>query len=232
MPAKKKQPGKRKLAKRTTAKKVQASENKPYLSAVDAKPEIDEGPFDTDGLSLRERQFVEAIVGPAGGNATKAAEIAGYNAANRKSLGITACRLLAKARIAEAISHAYSKRRATPEWARNQLIDLASSSMANFLKVDENGVAHVDFSAAAAAAAIGQIKEYRERQTDAGIDRIIKIHDRAAALGMLLRLHGLLNEGGAMPEESEVKFRPLVGGTVRKPGETPPESTDATPDDS
>jgi hypothetical protein len=52
------------------------------------KPE-DEGdaPWDEDWLTLKQRLFVKAFVGPAAGNATKAAEMAGYSDSNRQRAG-------------------------------------------------------------------------------------------------------------------------------------------------
>lgn len=186
---------------RITAKRVQATENKPVIPTVAVKPETDEGPFDADGLSVRQRAFIDAITGPAGGNASKAAEMAGYASENREALHATASRLLTYAKVQEGIAHALAKRRATPEWAKAALIDLASSSMANFVVVDEKGEATIDFAKAAEAGALGQIKEYHEElirgggeQEPAVIKRRIKIHDRTAALGMLLKLFGLLSD--------------------------------------
>lgn len=178
--------------KRTTTKKVQGTELIPFVPSVEVFPENDEGPFDNGGLSVRQRAFIAAIVGPAAGNATKAAEMAGYAAENRNALAVTASRLLGNANVQEGISHALAEKRATPEWALNQLIDLATSSMAKFVKFDVNGDMQIDWLKAAAAGAIGQIKEFEEIPTDYGVRRKIKIHDRAPALAILLKLHGKL----------------------------------------
>lgn len=56
----------------------------------------------TDGLSERVRRFVEAFMGPAAGNGTEAARLAGYKG-NAKVLGVQASRLLAKASVQSAV---------------------------------------------------------------------------------------------------------------------------------
>lgn len=208
-----------KKRKNITAKVVRASETKPYVPAIEAKPEIDADDCGDDGLTIKQRLFVAAITGPARGNATKAAEMAGYRSDNRHALEATASENLRKPEIVEAIAHAFAKKCAGPEWARASLIDLARSSMANFVSVDPDGEARIDFKKAAAAGALGQIKEYREEGIRSGdgdvsvVKRTIKIHDRTAALGMLLKLHGLLNEAADKPQDVEIKVRAVT----RKP---------------
>jgi phage terminase small subunit len=192
----------RKPTKRITTKRVQATENQPapVIPDVTVKPEIDEDPLTEGVLTIRQRRFVDALVGPAGGNATKAAEMAGYAAENRLSLRVTAAQNLTKPNVQEAIAHAYAKLKDSPEWARANLVDLASSSMANFVTVDEQGETSLDFSKAVEAGAMGQIKEYREEKlaiagsSSAVIKRTVKLHDRTAALTTLLKLQGKLVE--------------------------------------
>src|SRR5215218_5163535 len=71
---------------------------------------------DPHGLTPMERKFVEAIYGPAKGNATKAAELAGYKAdASRGALRVSASRLLHRPRVRRAMQDADKKRMA--EWA-------------------------------------------------------------------------------------------------------------------
>jgi phage terminase small subunit len=183
---------KKKPKKSITAKRVQATEDDRFIPAAIPQPENDEGPFDDGGLSQRQRAFVAAIVGPAGGIATKAAEMAGYASENRNTLYVTASRLLSNHKIQEAIAHEFAKLRATPEWAQNQLIDLATSSMAKFISFTDKGEVTIDWDKAAAAGALGQIKEYEEIPTKTGVRHKIKVHDRAAALAILLKLHGKL----------------------------------------
>lgn len=188
-------------SKRITTKAVQATEDKPFtLPTVPVKPDVDTDGFGNDGLTIRQRLFVEALIGPAGGNATKAAEMAGYASENRNALWVTASENLRKPKVQEAIAHAYARLKDTPEWARASLVDLASSSMANFVTVDEAGNTTLDMAKAAEAGALGQIKEFREESLKVPggeaetIKRTIKLHDRTPAIGMLLKLHGKLVE--------------------------------------
>jgi hypothetical protein len=191
--------------------------------------EVDDGPFDHGGLSIRQQQFVAAIVGPAQGNATKAAQLAGYRSDNRVALASTAYENLRKPQIQEAIAHALAAKRATAEWAKASLVDLASSSMHNFLSVDARGNASIDFKKAAAAGALGQIKEYREEGVDTGngkvriIKRTIKLHDPTAALITLLKLHRLLKDGKeVLPSPPPANARQFDMSWLREFGRTPP----------
>lgn len=230
-----------KKRKNITAKRVQAAERKPVIPKVEVEGETDDGPFGDDGLSIRQKEFVLAITGPACGNATKAAEMAGYAAENRLALQVTASRLLSNAMVQEAIATALTKRRATPEWAKAGLIDLARSTMANFVSVDANGKPKLDFAKAAAAGALGHIKEFTADilpgsagELDEVIRCKIKVHDRIAALGMLLKMHGLLSDGGnggTSPGDIPLEKHPKALRVKAAPGTTPPdEQHGAVPD--
>jgi hypothetical protein len=204
-----------KKRKNITRKVVRESEDKPYIPKVDVKPDIDEDGWETDSgdLTIRQRSFVEALVGPAGGNATKAAEMAGYAPENRIALQVTASRLLSNAMVQEAIAHALAKRRASPEWCKNQLIDLAQSSMKNFISIGDDGEPKLDFAKAAAMGALGQIKEFKEEGIKGGdgeltvVKRTIKIHDRISALQTLAKLHGLVSDSPPPPDKDAIKVR-------------------------
>jgi phage terminase small subunit len=187
------------MGKRTTAKKVATEDARPVtLPTVEVRADVDTDGFGDDGLTIRQRAFVAALVGPAGGNATKAAEMAGYASENRNALMVTACRLLSFAKVAEAITHALAARNASPEWAKLQLIDAAGSSLANFVTVNESGEPRLDFKKAAEAGAMGQLKEFHHEviKVDGAagetIKTTIKVHDRMTAIQTLLKLHGLL----------------------------------------
>ncbi len=220
-----------KKRKNTTAGKVQASERKPFVPKLDLRPEIDEDDCGDDGLTVKQRLFVAAITGPARGNATKAAEMAGYRSDNRHALESTAYENLRKPEIQEAIALALARKRADPEWARASLIDLARSSMSNFVSIDAEGEPRLDFAKAAAAGAIGHIKEFTadvlpgQEGELAKVTRCkIKVHDRTAALALLLKLHGLVNDfdgprGGDVPLEEH----PAAGRVKAPSGTTPPD---------
>lgn len=190
----------RKQSKRTTVKQVQATEDKPFvMPTVAVKPDTDDGPIEHDGLSIRQRSFVEAITGPAYSNASKAAEIAGYASENRNALYVTASRLLSSAKIQEAIASALARKR-PPEWAHERLLELAGASMRNFLSMDENGLPKLDWDKAFASGGIGQVREWREEALKLEgspvevIKRSFKLHDPAPALATLLKLSGQLIE--------------------------------------
>jgi hypothetical protein len=70
---------------RITKKRVQATENlpAPVIPQVEVRPERDDEPWDEEGLTIRQRLFVDKLTGEAGGNATQAAELAGYSSENR-----------------------------------------------------------------------------------------------------------------------------------------------------
>lgn len=160
------------------------------LPTIIAKPEIDYDAWGADGLTIRQRMFVKALVGPAGGNATKAAEMAGYASENINALRVTASENLGKPNVQRALAHAMAEKFGSAEWARTALLDLAGSSMANFLGVDEQGKMKLDLNSARAQGALGQIKEMTLDEN--GVPVKIKIHDRTKAIELLLKLHGLI----------------------------------------
>jgi hypothetical protein len=186
---------KRSAAGRITTNRVQATESVPVPDvAVHAEP--DESPLGDDLLTPRQREFVAAYVGPASLNATRAAEMAGYNANNRNALYKTAHDLLHKPNVQRAVSKALAERRLSPEWVKAGLAELAGSSMADFIGPDGN----LDVQKAREAGALGQVKEWREEVIDSPgggvtvLKRTLKLYDRRAALADLARIHGLLTE--------------------------------------
>lgn len=214
--------------RKITAKQVQAHEDKPYIPQVEVSHEIDEDDSGDDGLTIRQRLFVQAITGPALGNATRAAELAGYKSDNRLALKQTAAETLAKPYIQEAIAHALAKKRLTPEWAKQQLVDMARADMSNFVTVDVDGASRLDFRKAADLGALSQIKEYNEEVIQVGdsdiktVKRKIKIHDRTQALNTLLRLHGLIRDVQAASNVNELLTPdPALAAAQPPPGSVP-----------
>lgn len=184
--------------KKITERSVRESD-KPFIPHVQVQPENTDGDVvEDDGLTMRQRLFVDAITGPALGNATRAAEIAGYRSDNHHALQVTASETLNKPVVQEAIAHRFAQKKLSPEWAKATLADIASSSFANYMTIDASGNAAIDFAKASAAGAIGHIQEVTEevlKTTEGGaqvIRRKVKLHDRSKALGMLLKFHGLL----------------------------------------
>jgi hypothetical protein len=185
--------------KNITAKAVQATEDlPPKVGTIDAHPEPDEDPHGDDGLTDRQREFVKAYVGPAAGNATKAAAMAGYNDSNNDSLRVTAHRLLTKANVQRALARSRAEKHGGPEWTRAGIVEIADANFADFMVCDASGEPTFDLKAAYAAGAMGLVKEITEEVISGGggpvqvIKRRVKLHDRQKALDTLAKMHGML----------------------------------------
>lgn len=190
---------KRKPSKRITTKHVQATENlpAPAVPQVDAKPEIDEDPWDAEGLTLKQRRFCEAYVGPAAGNATRAAQMAGYRDDNRHSLEATASENLRKPALRSFIGRLIARQGVGVEYLKSRLAQLAQSSLDNCCTIDRDGEVVVDMKMAAELGALGQIKELSDEILKTGgecstIRRKVKLHDPTKAIELLLRMHGAI----------------------------------------
>lgn len=168
---------------------------------VTVTPEEDTDDCGPDGLTLRQRRFVEAIVGGACGDRTKAAEIAGYRSDNRNALAATASRLLRVVKVSQAIAEGMAKRNLGPEGVRFRLAAMANSSMDNFLSVDDQGRPRPDFEKAASMGAIGQIKEYDEQAGK------IKVYDPTRALTTLAQIYGMLKTEQEAQPDSVIRVR-------------------------
>ena len=197
MAKRKAQPG----DKRITAKRVQANERRPVVPTVSVKPEVDDDPCNEFGITLRQMAFCEALAGPAGGNKTRAAEMAGYASDNRDALKVTASRQLTNANVYAYYQRCLAKRRESPEWAKSRLYELASSTMQAFMSIGPDGQPVYDWEKAEAAGALGTIKEFTADVLPGGEDgkaQVIrcklKVHDSTAAVTTLLKMHGLLKD--------------------------------------
>lgn len=213
---------KKKTTKRTTTKKVQDIEEEEFkMPVAEIAHEVDDDDREDDGLTTKQRSFVAAITGPAAGNATKAAKMAGYRDDNYMSLAVTASDTLKLPNVQEAIALTFARKRMTPEWAQERLMEIASASMRNFVSVDDQGKLTVDWKKAAEHGAVGQIREIREKVVEHGekveiIDRSFKLHDVVNALRTVLRLSGHLKDektirltgadGGAVKAETKMVF--------------------------
>lgn len=158
------------------------------IAAVSVPVEVDDGEWDESGLTTKQRLFVAAIVGPAAGNASKAAELAGYRCKNTDSLKATAHDILTSPYVQQAVRQALAKRKATAEWAQAELASIADGDLSRFLRVDAEGRAGIDWRAAMAAGAVGLIREID--LDDSGSPKKIRLHDRVKALETILRLYG------------------------------------------
>lgn len=191
-----------KKRKSKTERTVEKTERQPHIPNIEARPDIDEDAWGNDGMTFRQRSFVAAMIGPAGGNATKAAEMAGYSAENRNCLAVTGNWLLRNHNVQKALGLALAKRNISPEWVKNRLTEIAGSSMANFADITPEGMFQVDFKKAAAAGALSQIKEY-DPETGK-----LKIHDAVGALSILAKIFGMMSDSQAGAEDVVIRRRP------------------------
>ena len=192
--------------KRTTTKRVQDTENLPVKAApaLTFNPEPDEEAWDAEGLTSKQYKFVSYYVGPAGGNATKAAEMAGYHADNRNALGVMAWENLRKPKIREAIARRLALGNLSAEWVRGMSAALAASNMGTFLSLTDEGEPMIDWKRAHDLGAFIQIRKYKEKglkypgadgQSKVDIiERTIETHNPAPHLDRLAKMLGLVND--------------------------------------
>jgi hypothetical protein len=190
-----------KTSKRITAAMVQKTENLPApVPNVPVTIEPDDDELELGQmLTLRQRLFVEAYIGPAALNGSKAAQMAGYRSENVYGLSLAAQRLLNNPIVQEAIAAGIARKRMSIDWCQDRLVLLASSSMTNFVTIDEQGRIKIDWLRAQQYAAIGQIAEIQEDAVGIGEDREVirtrfKLHSPVKALEALIRLQAALPE--------------------------------------
>lgn len=194
---------KKKPGKRITKKAVQDAERVP-VPEITPSAEPEDGAWDADGLTVKRLMFAKAYVGEAGGNASKAAEMAGYRSDNRISLAVTAHKLLNDPHVSRAIAIrlATSLANMDGDALRGALSRLAHADLANFVTVDADGCPRLDFLKARDAAAIGQLREFKaEGIVDPAGGPLgglrpfkvsIKTHDPKPAIELLAKMAGLL----------------------------------------
>lgn len=186
--------------KRITTKQVQAAENKPFtLPEIQHKPEPDEDGWDSEGLTPKQLMFVENLVGPAGGNATKAAELAGYRSDNRNALAVTASENLRKPKVREAIARRLARFNLTADWVQQMTAALAASNMGTFLSLNAEGKPEIPWREAESLGAFVQIRKYREKGIEVGgtqvvTERTIETHNPAPYLVLLAKMLGLVKD--------------------------------------
>jgi hypothetical protein len=153
-----------------------------------------------DGLTDRQRAFVEAFTGDAGGNAAEAYRMAGYEpGADTEVNAIRAYTLLQRPHMQDAVAWYAARRGLDGENAKINLAEIARSSMNNFLSVDADGEPKLDFHRAVERGALGQIKKYKrtDRTDKDGFTTTtheIEVHDRLPAVQTILKMNGLLSE--------------------------------------
>jgi phage terminase small subunit len=176
-------------------------------------------------LTPKQAAFVGFYLGPAKGNATKAAEMAGYSKKTAYAIG---AENLKKPQIADAIAERQEKLAAelelTQETIARELALIGFSNMLDYIRVSAEGDPYVDLSELtreqAAALTEATVDDYLEGRGDEAreVRRVrIKLGDKRHALMDLARLlgleapkrHELTGAGGGPIEVSETETSPL-----------------------
>jgi hypothetical protein len=160
---------------------------------------------DAEGLTVRQRLFIDHLLGDAGGNATKAAALAGYASDNRQSLNQMASRLLSYVKVRESIARRMARANLTADWLKEMTAALAASNMGTFLSLGDDGEPRLDWKQAERLGAFVQIRKYKEKgiksvnpdgETKVDVvERTIETHNPAPYLNLMARLLGLVNDG-------------------------------------
>lgn len=169
---------------------------------VELPPDTPEtGQRDDHGLSARERLFIQSLLKH--GDRRTAVKEAGYSASDKNVMDVQAFRLLRRPWVQEEIARILAEQRQGQDWIKGSIIDVARSSMAEFLAVGDDGEVRLDLLRAAGLGALGHVKKYEEEILPApGEDkggagsvvlrRKIEIHDRLPALKLLADLEGMI----------------------------------------
>lgn len=151
-----------------------------------------------DGLTNRQRAFVEAYLGPARLNATAAAEAAGYSKLSKKALQVQGSRLLSNAIVQSRVRARLAGFGLDRETILQRIGLLGGASMADMLDADRRGNYGLSLKKAAEAGALGNIRSYVEQVGEGGITRRIELHDPYRYLELLAKHLGLVGgEPGA-----------------------------------
>jgi hypothetical protein len=150
-----------------------------------------------DGLTNRQRLFIEAYLGPARLNASRAAKLAGYSVKSKVSLQVQGSRLLCNAMVQSRVRARLAGMGVDRELILERIGQLAGSSMADMLQPDEGGRIVLSLEKAAELGALGLIKKYREESGSEGVTiRTVEIHDPGKYLELLARHTGIIGDEG------------------------------------
>lgn len=150
-----------------------------------------------EGLTHKQRAFVDAYVGKAHGNATEAARLADYSEKTAYSIG---CENLRKPEVREAIKERLRELTIGPEDILYRLTLQATANILDVLTPEgtlPESLAHLTRDQAAS------IKKFRVRKTKDTTDVSIELHDSQTALLALAKRWGLLPELLRMRREME-----------------------------
>jgi phage terminase small subunit len=190
------------------------------VKAVAVDPN-DEG-WDDDGLTPRQRLFVDAYYGRAGGNAARAHELAGYEAANANSRNAGASQLLSKINVQRALARKSAERFGTEQDIILSIAEIAKGNAAALVELTEGedgkpASLTVSLKAAVENGAMGLIQSIQA----APDGWKIKLYDRLKALELLARIRGMLMDRYDVTSGGEKIVKMLHG--VSMDDLTPPE---------
>jgi phage terminase small subunit len=148
-------------------------------------------------VKLKERLFIKYYLGRAKGNATLAAQLAGYGS-NANSSHVLGSRLLRKVTIREAIDAKLDKATMPDEEILARLAERAASSAEDFLTFSKDAapdtLPRLDLRRARRKGKLGNIKKIKStRSGDDDPHEVteVEIHDALPALALLARIRGL-----------------------------------------
>lgn len=167
-------------------------------------------------LTFKQQKFVDAYVGEANGNASKAARMAGYAAPYAN-----AHRLMEIDGIREAISEFYRQNAMPAEEVVSRLTDHAKGSLAPFLAESPDGEVYIDLATDEAREHLHLLKKAKTKRRKYGrgdddfevIETEIELHDPQAALVQLGRHHKLFTD----KTEQELKVDGILGYRITPP---------------
>lgn len=155
----------------------------------------------SDRLTYKQRLFVEAYLGPAGGNATDAARRAGYAWPDRAGP-----RLVGKSSVRAAIDARLDEAALSTSEILARLSECATASVEHFIAIDENAQGdaayRLDLNKAKRRHKLHLIKKIKPTQHGIGIE----LHDPIAALDKLGRYRGLWDSKGQGDDETVATF--------------------------
>jgi phage terminase small subunit len=139
-------------------------------------------------LNRRQRAFIVHYTGDAKWNGAEAARLAGYS---ERAARITASRLLTNANIQAEIEKRLTELALSAGEILVRLGDQATSTMQDFITIDEeDGTARIDLKRAAEAGKLHLVKKFSDTTRGQGIE----LYDQQAALVQLGKYHKLWTE--------------------------------------
>lgn len=165
-----------------------------------ADPDLVPDPSD-EGLSFQHQAFVDAYVGPARFNATKAAIMAGYS---QRSAHVKGCNLTKEDKIRDAIARRLKSRVASAEEVMARLTEWSRATLNPFFVTGDDGRVYCDLSSDEAQKYFHLIKKVKQKELhvehdDDGVTRStimteVELFNAEKALTELAKIHRLYTE--------------------------------------